>query len=108
MARITGKRATLDKNSIAVIGEGLTEQYYLQSIPNIKAQITPKLPKHSTGYKFLEDKIKECIDEGFSKIYVLIDMDNKKNASERDKYLALKNKFHNKIKQVKSLSLIHI
>jgi len=29
MTRTTGKRATLDINAIAVIGEGITEQYYL-------------------------------------------------------------------------------
>jgi len=96
MSRPIGKRATLDYNAIAVIGEGITEQYYLQSIPNTIAKITPKLPQHSTGSKFLEDKIKECIENSYSFIYVLIDMDNKKEVKERSKYKQLKNRFHNK------------
>ncbi|ADQ79990.1 hypothetical protein Palpr_1851 [Paludibacter propionicigenes WB4] len=96
MGRSTGKRATLDSNAIAVIGEGITEQYYLQSIPNVKAKITPKLPQHSTGNKFLEDKIKECIDNGYSNIFVLIDMDNKTDVKDRVRYRQIKDRFHNK------------
>ncbi|MBP6662415.1 MAG: hypothetical protein KA172_04945, partial [Paludibacter sp.] len=61
MPRETGKRKLLNENAIAVIGEGITEQYYLQSIKHLaKVQITPKLPKRSTGDKFLEDEIKKC------------------------------------------------
>lgn len=97
MAREIGKRKLLNENAIAVIGEGITEQYYLQSIKHLaKVQITPKLPKHSTGDKFLEDEIKKCIADGYSIIYCLIDMDNKKNGSEKTEYLKLKNTYHNK------------
>ena len=35
MARETGKRKLLNENAIAVIGEGITEQYYLQSIKHL-------------------------------------------------------------------------
>jgi hypothetical protein len=97
MARETGKRKLLNENAIAVIGEGITEQYYLQSIKHLaKVQITPKLPKHSTGDTFLEDEIKKCIAVGYSTIYCLIDMDNKKSGSEKTEYLKLKNTYHNK------------
>lgn len=98
MARNIVKRDTLDSKAIAVIGEGITEQYYLNSIPNSKGKLKPKLPQHSTGYKFLEDKINQCIEEGHSIIYVLIDMDNKTNGIEREKYQNFKNKFHNRDK----------
>jgi len=97
MSRKIQSREPLVNNAIAVIGEGITEQYYLQSIKHLaNVQITPKLPKHSTGDKFVESEIKKCITDGYSKIYCLIDMDNKKNAKEKSDYLKLKGKYHNK------------
>ena len=97
MSRKIQLREPLVNNAIAVIGEGITEQYYLQSIKHLtNVQITPKLPKHSTGDKFVESEIKKCIADGYSKIYCLIDMDNKKNAEEKSEYSKLKGKYHNR------------
>jgi len=98
MARETGRRKPLNENAIAVIGEGITEQYYLQSIKQMtNFQITPKLPKHSTGDNFVEAEIKKCVANGCSTIYCLIDMDNKKSGAEKAKYQKLKSKYHNKV-----------
>ena len=73
MSRKIQLREPLVNNAIAVIGEGITEQYYLQSIKHLaNVQITPKLPKHSTGNQFVESEIKKCIADGYSKIYCLI------------------------------------
>jgi len=97
MSRKIQIREPLVNNAIAVIGEGITEQYYLQSIKHLaNVQITPKLPKHSTGNQFVESEIKKCIADGYSKIYCLIDMDNKKNAKEKSAYSKLKGKYHNR------------
>ena len=98
MSRKIHKREPLVNNAIAVIGEGITEQYYLNSIQHlVKGQLNPKIPKHSTGNKFVEAEIKKCIADGYSKIYCLIDMDNKKGGKEKVEYLNLKNKYHNKV-----------
>ena len=104
MSRKIQSREPLVNNAVAVIGEGITEQYYLQSIKHLtNVQITPKLPKHSTGDKFVESEIKKCIADGYSKIYCLIDMDNKKNAKEKSAYSKLKEKYHNKRHKNKSI-----
>ena len=104
MSRKIQLREPLVNNAIAVIGEGITEQYYLQSIKHLaNVQITPKLPKHSTGNQFVESEIKKCIADGYSKIYCLIDMDNKKNAKEKSAYSKLKGKYHNRKYKNKSI-----
>ncbi len=101
------RKSQTQRNSIAVIGEGITEQYYLQSIKSyIEINIEPKLPKHSTGTKYLEDKIKECITAGYPHILCIIDMDNKEVGKEKIEYEKLKAKYHNKTieKESKGLS----
>ncbi len=85
------------KNTIAVIGEGLTEKYYLKSLEGlIKAQVKPLLPNHSTNMNELRNRIEDCIDEGYNYIFCLIDMDNKKEGKNQTNYLKLKQKFHDK------------
>lgn len=98
MTREIRTRKPFDEKAIAVIGEGITEQYYLLSIKQLtKFQITPKLPKHSTGNNFVEDEIRKCVADGYSTIYCLIDMDNKKSGKEKVKYQKLKRKYQNKV-----------
>ena len=100
------RKPQTQRNSIAVIGEGITEQYYLQSIKSsIEINIEPKLPKHSTGTKYLEDKIKECVDAGYPHVLCLIDMDNKEVGKEKIAYEKLKAKYHNKTKEKKAKGL---
>ena len=69
------------KDSIAVIGEGLTEYYYFNSLKDDFRQINikPSYPKHSTGLDYLEQEIDKAIDAGYSLIICVIDMDNKKS-----------------------------
>lgn len=91
------------RDSIIVLGEGPTEFYYLQSLKDeFKSlqNIRPKCPKH-TSLKELEISIKEAIAEGYSKVYCLIDMDNKDNDKEKRAYLKLKQKYSKPV-QIKS------
>ena len=85
----------LNNNTVAVIGEGITETYYLQSLKGLlSCTIEPSVPKHSQGLKYLDNKIKECIYKGYSKIYCLIDMDTKvSNPQEMQRYNKFKSKY---------------
>lgn len=97
MARKIATRSEKKASSIAVIGEGMTEQYYLQSLKDtMNAHIEPKLPKHSTGLQYVETEIKNCIDKGYAQIICLIDMDNKKEGRDKQQYDKLKSKYHNR------------
>jgi hypothetical protein len=86
------------KNNIVVIGEGITETFYLLSIRGIvSCNITPSIPKHSQGLKYLENEIKSQISKGYSSIYCLVDMDTHNiSPTERNKYDVFKNKYHTK------------
>ena len=99
------------KETIAVIGEGITEEYYLLSLKDIYKEITlsPKLPKHSTSMNDMKKRIEECIDKGYSKVFCLIDMDNKKDFKNKSAYLELKDRYHNKdIKKKKKGISCHV
>lgn len=89
--------------TVAVIGEGITEKYYIQSLQDIlEIKPTPIKPKNST-LKELEISIKDCIKKGYSKIFCLIDKDNKINDGNPDhdrnaaEYARLKKQYHNKV-----------
>lgn len=89
--------------TVAVIGEGITEKYYIQSLQDIlEIKPTPIKPKNST-IKELEISIKDCIKKGYSKIFCLIDKDNKINDGDPDhernaaEYVRLKRQYHNKL-----------
>lgn len=85
------------KTAIAVIGEGPTEKYYLKSLEGtIRAQVKPVVPNHATSMAELERRIEQCIDDGYNMVFCLIDMDNKKEGRNRDNYLKLKTKYHQK------------
>ena len=88
------KKIRTSNKTIAVIGEGITEKYYLNSLSDfIRVNIVPKLPKH-TSMAQLEKSIKECTVLGYDSVYVLIDMDNKKEGKNRFDYYKLKNKYN--------------
>ena len=86
------------KDSIAIIGEGLTEYYYFNSLKDDFRQINikPSYPKHSTGLDYLEQEIDKAIDAGYSLIICVIDMDNKKEGEEKDEY----NKFKRRLQGI--------
>ena len=56
------------KDSITVIGEGITEYYYFNSLKDDFRQlnIKPAYPKHSSGLDYLEQEIDKSIDAGYS------------------------------------------
>ena len=80
------------KDSIAVIGEGITEYYYFNSLKDEFTQLNlrPMYPKHSTSLVDLEQEIDKAIDRGYNLIFCVIDMDNKKDGAEKQRYLNLK------------------
>lgn len=85
------------RTTIAVIGEGPTEKYYLKSLEGvIHAQVKPVVPNHATSMAELERRIEQCINDGYNMIFCLIDMDNKKEGRNRENYLRLKTKYHQK------------
>lgn len=86
------------KNSEIVIGEGITEVYYLDSLRDIL--LTRPKAKELRPYNMeeLEKAIKYYADEGRTAIHCLIDMDNKvNNVSNMQKYQRLKQKYDGKI-----------
>ena len=82
------------KDSIAVIGEGMTEYYYFNSLKDEFTQLNlrPMYPKHSTSLDDIEQEIDKAIDRGYNLIFCVIDMDNKKEGIEKQNYLNLKNR----------------
>ena len=84
------------KDSIAVIGEGLTEFYYFNSLKDDFRQINikPSYPKHSTGLDYLEQEVDKAVDAGYSLVICVIDMDNKKEGKEKHEYEKFKNRMN--------------
>lgn len=80
------------KEAIAVIGEGITEYYFFNSIKDEYRQfnLKPSYPKHSSSLKDLEKEIDKAIDMEYSLIFCVVDMDNKKEGKERQAYENLK------------------
>lgn len=90
-------RSRQQKETIAVIGEGPTEKYYLKSLEGtIDAQVKPLIPNHATSMIELQRRIEQCIDDGYNCVFCLIDMDNKKEGKNCENYLKLKQKYHRK------------
>ncbi len=94
----------MTKKAIAVIGEGITEKYYIESLKGISPfTIMPReLGKKASNIKSLAKNITLCIEQGFDEVYCLIDMDGKTSGKAKEEYLALKHKFHNNIFTKKS------
>lgn len=86
------------KEAIAVIGEGITEYYFFNSIKDEYRQLNlkPSYPKHSSSLKDLEKEINKAIDMEYSQIFCVIDMDNKKEGKERQTYENLKRRLQGK------------
>lgn len=95
------------RKTIAVIGEGITEKYYIESLKGISPfTIIPReLGIKASNLKSLSKNIQLSIDKGFDEVYCLIDMDGKTRGKSKNDYLSLKSKFHNKtfIKKSKGL-----
>ncbi len=86
--------------AITVIGEGITEKYYIESLRSLAKnnfQITPQeLGIKASNLADLEKAISKAIDKGYDEIYCLIDMDSKENGASSSKYKTLKEKYHDR------------
>ena len=90
--------ATL-QNAVKILGEGPTEFFYFNSLKDEFPQlqnIEPKVPKHSS-IEELRKSIESAINEGYSKVLCVIDMDNKRDPAEKEKYKQLRNDYSNPI-----------
>ena len=85
------------RNAEIIIGEGITEKYYFTSLRDVlvvKPAVKPLKPYNM-------DELAKAIDkyakEGYTKIYCLIDMDNKvATPAMMKKYQQLKQRYNNK------------
>ena len=82
------------KDKVAIIGEGETEYYYIQSLVDMfrGLKIKPDYPK-STNMTQLGKKIASTIAEGYRYVMCVMDMDTKDNHEEMRKYQALRAKY---------------
>lgn len=95
------------RKAIAIIGEGITEKYYIESLKSLSQfQLVPKeLGNKASSLKKLENEIKNSINKGYDEIYCLIDMDNKSQGKAKLEYETLKKKYNNIIHSKKSLGI---
>lgn len=66
-----------NKKSVAIIGEGETEWFYIDSLRiamRYPFKVAPSFPQHS-DMKHLNKTIEQCIQEGYDYIVCLVDMD---------------------------------
>lgn len=92
------------RKTIAVIGEGITEKYYVESLKGLTpfTLLPQELGKKASSLSSLEKHILKAIKDGYDEVYCLIDMDNKSEGKNRSEYLKLKVKYHNKQHLIKS------
>jgi hypothetical protein len=95
------------RKTIAVIGEGITEKYYIQSLKGLSPFVVMprELGIKASSLKSLSKDINLCINKGFDEVYCLIDMDGKTSGKSKSEYLVLKNKYDNKVFLKKSKGL---
>ena len=87
------------KDVIKILGEGPTEFFYFNSLKDEFPQlqnIEPRVPKHSS-IEELRRSIESAISEGYSKVLCVIDMDNKREPVEREKYKQLRSDYFSPI-----------
>ncbi len=86
------------KSKVAIIGEGPTEFFYIQSLVDMfrGLKIKPDYPKH-TNMTELGKKIESTINEGYRYVMCVIDMDTKDNVPEMRKYCALREKYRSTV-----------
>lgn len=83
------------KKTIAVIGEGITEKFYIESLKGSSPfTILPReLGMRASNLRALESNIKFCIEKGYDEVYCLIDMDGKSEGGSKNQYQSLKSKY---------------
>lgn len=82
------------RQTVLILGEGLTEFYYFKSLCDMFKHITFKLdcPKH-TKLEELNKKIENGIEEGYDQIFCIIDMDTMNQKNQYQKYQNMKKKY---------------
>lgn len=97
--------------AIAVIGEGITEKYYVESLRAFAGsnfQIVPKqLGIKASSLDELEKAVQNAVEEGYDEVYCLIDMDSKEKGASVQKYDKLKSKYHGKHIVKKKRDFLH-
>lgn len=85
----------MSKKAIAVIGEGITEKHYIESLKGLSDfTVRPKaLGIKASNLKKLKSSIDESIEQGYDEVYCLIDMDGKREGKTKSEYQALKQKY---------------
>lgn len=85
------------RQTTLILGEGITEFFFLNSLrddyPELK-NVKPDYPKH-TSLEELEQEISKAVRD-YNRVFCIIDMDNKKEGGDLQKYLELKTRYHNK------------
>ncbi len=86
------------RKAIAILGEGITEKYYIESIKGLTpfAVLPKSLDRKASNLKHLEKTIKDSIIQGYDEVYCLIDMDGKREGTSQQNYQTLKAKYHDK------------
>ena len=92
------------RKSIAIIGEGITEKYYIESLKGMSPfSILPReLNRKASSLDALEKHIKKSINDGYDEVYCIIDMDGKISGKANIEYLKIKGKYHNIVHGKKS------
>lgn len=87
-----------ERKAIAIIGEGITEKYYIESLKGMSpfTLLPQELNTRASSLHELEQSIKKAIDSGYDKVYCLIDMDGKTEGKSNVAYSQLKQKYHGK------------
>jgi hypothetical protein len=82
------------KPTTLILGEGITEWYYIKSLQDVFKGLNfkPDYPKQSS-LKELELKIEEGITKRYSRIFCLIDKDNKSEGDGKIEYENFKKKY---------------
>ncbi len=90
------------RKTTLIIGEGPTEFFYFKSLADEFRGLTlkPDCPKH-TSLKELEAKIKDGVNDWYSRIFCVVDMDSKVQEPERSSYKKLKQKYMSPIDKPK-------
>lgn len=86
------------KKAFAIIGEGITEKYYIESLKGLtRFNVLPKaLNNRASSLKELEKFIKNAIAMSIDEVFCLIDMDDKQSGKSATDYKRLKEKYHEK------------
>ena len=85
------------RQTTLILGEGVTEFFFLNSLKDDYSElksVKPDYPKN-TNIEELEAEIEKAIRD-FNRVFCIIDMDNKQESKERQNYLNLKKRYHNK------------